>query len=321
MKRNWSQAFGQAISYGFPLFSAYSGLKKARTQFNLGSASNAQNSMARSRRFRRRLATRSRFIRKRRTRFRRRTIRSRIRRIWSFMRSKGLRNLETKYLQSSWSSTTTANQTPRVTILSNTAALAVKQVFSDPIPAGTGQNNRIGQKVLLKTLKLRLFFTAPPRHPTPSTNFVPQEVHIRFIVVREKESLGTTTASVNPSLYHILQNALGSGDADSPTTPLGSDSRHQFISLYRYYSSKFADNYTILLDRTIKVANEDGGDRYYRTAKYNINIMQPCTWDSANNRGDGHIYMFYWCDITSSPEVDSYIPLLQATYRLTFVDC
>lgn len=319
MKRNWSQAFANTLSSATSYLAAYSGLKKARTQYNLGPARNAPNSMARTTRFRRRLRTRTRFIRKRRARFRRGTIRHRIRRIWSFMRRQGLRNSETKYIQATFASGTAVASSTRITVLSNPDSLSAKLCLSQGIAAGTGQQQRIGQKVLLKKLRIRFFFTAPPKDDSGEV-FVPQENHIRFMIVREKEALGAVVGDTNPSLYHIFQNVIGS-DTQSPTTPQAGDSRLQFISLYKYYSSKFADNYTVLLDRTIKVANEDGGDRYYRMFKYNINIMQPCLWDHVGNRGDGHIYLFWFCDITSVNETAGHIPLAHMSYRLTFADC
>lgn len=166
--------------------------------------------------------------------------------------------------------------------------------------------------------------TAPPRNPggVAGLTFVPQEVHIRIVIVREKETIGPDATTVTPRLYHIYNNIQSTqGDAQNPNAPIAAtDSRLQFISLYKYYDSKFADNYTVLYDRVHKIANEDGGDRYYRMIKRTITINQPCHWNSTDSIGDGHLYMFAFCDITSVNETAGYIPRLQMAYRLTYTD-
>jgi len=274
--------------------------------------------MARSRKQYGRRRYGSRTITKRKRRFRRRGLRPRIRRIWSFMRNKGLRNIETKYIQGTHTSSPAAGSQTRVTILSNGPGISAKFFFTD-IDQGPAKYERIGQKVFIKAIKFRLYLQAPPSTGEGAPAFVPQENHIRVILVREKTALGTQIGNDSPTLYHFMNNNLAT-DAQDPEIAVAGDSRLQFISLFKYYDSKFADNYTVLFDRTFKVANEQGGDRYYQAKKYVLQIKQPCHWDSTGLRGDGHIYGFYFTDITSNPETSGFIPQLFMSYRTTYTD-
>jgi len=236
------------------------------------------------------------------------------------MRNKGLRNIETKYIQGTLDSGD-AGASTRITLLSTAQGITAKGWFTD-IEEGTAKYARIGQKVFIKSLKLRWYLQAPKSGPIGGEGqptFVPQENHIRIIIVREKECLGTTDTNVTPALYHVYQNNLIT-DSSDPTVVVAGDSRLQFISLFKYYDSKFADNYTILSDRTYKVANEQGGDRFYQTKRQVIKINQPCHWDSQGIRGDGHIYCFWFTDITSIPETAGYVPQLWCSYRTTYTD-
>jgi len=319
-KRRFSDAF-PTLGAAYSIFnSAYNSFKRQRT--GLGSyilKSNGTNPMARIKR-RLGIRSRSRYVRRRKFRRGRRTLTRRIRRIWSFMRKKGLRNLETKYIQGTITAGTALGSN-RCTILNNADSITAKAWLTD-IDEGTQKFGRVGQKVFIKALKLRWFFTAPPRLPASppgGLTFVPQECHIRVIVVREKEALGDQPTNVTPTIYHFYQNNL-STDSTDPTAVVGGDSRLQFISMFKYYDSKFSDNYTVLMDRTIKVANEDGGDRYYRMMRKNIQVNQPCHWDSQGNRGDGHIYVFWFCDITSVNETAGFIPNVMLSYRTTYTD-
>ena len=83
---------------------------------------------------------------------------------------------------------------------------------------------------------------------------------------------------------------------------------------------KLADNYTVLYDKVIKVANENGGDRFYKIIKKNIRVNQPCHWDDGGNRGDGHVFVFWFTDITSQPETAPWIPAVFMSARTTFTD-
>lgn len=255
---------------------------------------------------------------RRRRKFRGLSNRKRIRRIWTYMRNKGLRNIETKYVTGNFDSGGSAAGANRITTLQNQTSIERKITFSDPIPEGSSRLTRVGSKIFIKSLKLRFYIEAPDA-TTPET-FVPSENYIRIIIVREKEGLGSSNINVLPTVRHVFQNNLVA-DSDDPTTVEANDSRAQFIAMYyRYYKNKFADNYTVLHDRTYKVANQQGAERYYRLAKRIIKVNQPCTWDDANNRGDGHLYMFAFTDITSTPETDNAIPRLFCSWRMTFTD-
>jgi len=317
-KRRFSDAFPTFASAFGVANTIYNAFKRPRTSGSFTLFPNGKR-MARLRTRRsRRYGSRS-ITKRRRRSIRRRSTRSRFRRIWTFMRNKGLRNIETKYHYNTFTSGSALGAN-RVTILSDGggAGITAKGTFTN-IPQGVTTYERIGQKVFIKSLKLRWYLQAPPQPPT-APPVVPAENYIRIIVVREKEALGATDAEITPKIYHVYQNNLSSDSAD-PNLVVAGDSRLQFISLFKYYNSKFADNYTVLMDRTYKVANEDGGDRYYQIKRMNIPVNQPCHWDSAGRRGDGHIYFFYFTDITSTPETASYIPLLWCSFRTTYTDC
>lgn len=318
-KRRFSDAFPTFATAFGAANSIYNAFKRPRTSgsytlFPNGNGANMARSRFRVQR-RQRYGTRT----KRRRSFRRGTTRKRIRRIWTFMRNKGLRNIETKYNYNTFTSGSALGAN-RVTLLSDAggAGITAKGTFTN-IPQGTTAYERIGQKVFIKALKLRWYLQAPPVG-VAGVPVVPQENHIRIVVVREKEALGATDAEITPKIYHVYQNNLSSGSSD-PNLVVAGDSRLQFISLFKYYNSKFADNYTVLMDRTYKVANENGGDRYYIMKRMNIRVNQPCHWDAAGRRGDGHIYFFYFTDITSTPETAGFIPLLWCSFRVTYTDC
>ena len=240
-----------------------------------------------------------------------------------FMRNKGLRNIETKMVRVNQSATSDPTISTRVTTLSKTHGIVLKKVLTD-IPNGTKAGERIGQKVFIKNCKLKFYCQAPPVKPTGSSITVPSEVFMRFMIVREKEALGSSVSQFDPTVYHVHQdNELD--DNVSPNQPSTQDSRMAFIQEeWKYYNSKFADNYKILWRKTIKVSNEEGADHLTRLVKCNIRVNQPAHWDSSNARGDGHVYLFYWCDVTSfdnqGAEVLGHIPLVWLTGRTTFTD-
>lgn len=304
-------SYNQHLSGGYSYFSS--------TDSN-GYATN-QTQMARMRRYRRRNGRSK--TKRRRFKRRRRTLRRRIGRIWKFMRNKGLRNIETKMVRVNQSATSDPTISTRVTTLSKTHGIVLKKVLTD-IPNGTKAGERIGQKVFIKNCKLKFYCQAPPVKPTGSSITVPSEVFIRFMIVREKEALGSSVSQFDPTVYHVHQdNELD--DNVSPNQPSTQDSRMAFIQEeWKYYNSKFADNYKILWRKTIKVSNEEGADHLTRLVKCNIRVNQPAHWDSSNARGDGHVYLFYWCDVTSfdnqGAEVLGHIPLVWLTGRTTFTD-
>ena len=318
-KRSYSQAFPTlAAAYGL------SAIGRAFKRFNSGSSYgsyslNGRQTMAKyGKRFRRRAGSRT--INKRRRFRRKRTVRKRIARIWKFMRRKGLRNIETKYLAIGWDATSTVASGSRVTLLTNAAGIAAKLYPLSTLPLGTGRSHRIGNKIFVKDCKMRFYLQAPPRPPEGSAVKVPNEIYVRIVLCRIKEEVSNMPANTDYTIRHVYQ-AVHTSNASDPTSPIAGDSRKAFISLYyKYYNSKFADNFTVLWDKTFKVSNENGAGQETKVIKKIIRVNQPCHWDDGNNRGDGHLVFFYFCDVTSVVETDAYIPLLWMLGRITYTD-
>lgn len=320
-KRRFSDAFPTFASAFGAASSVYNAFKRPRTSgsFTLLNSNGGRMATRRRQRFRGRYGSRT--VTRRRSFRRRFSTRRRFRRIWSFMRNKGLRNIETKYVQINFDSSDDVADESRITILSNEAALKPK-ILASAIPLGSSRSSRIGNKVFLKTLRLKFYLEAPDVWDgTGVKPFIPNENKIRIVIAREKEGLGENSAQIEPRLGHVFQNNLYADTLD-PFTVSSDDSRQQFIAFtFKYYNSKFADNYTILWDKTFGVSNENGSDREYRIIKKNISIRQPCHWNDTGDRGDGHIWIWMFCDITAVPETNGkYIPRVFCSGRITYTD-
>lgn len=323
MKRTFAQAFPSFSTYYAAGNQVYNAFKRARSGSGFFSYGSGNTAMAGYRGQRRRLSGRfrTRTVTRQRRRQRGRSTRNRVRRIWKFMRNKGLRHIETKYTDNNFESTGTATSPNRITILENGAAITHKIWLTD-ITQGTARSQRIGKKVFLKAIKLRMYLQAPPQSDDPEV-FVPPEVFMRIVVVREKEALANTGSgsNVNPYVYHLNQNIMKPNDNAAPEGVISGDSRRQFVAtMFKYYGNKYADNYTVLHDKIYKIANEGGGQDFSKVIRKNIQVKQPCNWDDSQVRGDGHCYLFAYCDITSVPETSGNIPLLYVSYRTTFTD-
>lgn len=321
-KRNFAQAFPTLSSAFYVASSAYNAFKRRRTSYTLQNP-NETNMAATRQRFKRRRGG-SRTITRRRKFGRRRGPYKKIRRIWRFMRSKGLKSIETKYSQAFGDSGDTISSTgvynlaeSNATVSAGSLAVTPKILFSNSIAKGTSRNQRVGNKIFLRHLKWRMMI----QHAQSGGNA--DEIYVAVIIIRVKQAMARVDAntSSDPMITQVFENITNTGAPKSMTSAV--DSRTQFVNAWwHFYNSKNRNDYQVLYRRIIKVSKEQGASEEKRIFMKNIKIMKPCFWDDNDNQGDGHIYAFWFSDVTNSSTAiaGTDLPRIFYGYRLTFTD-
>lgn len=229
-----------------------------------------------------------------------------------------------------WALTGLTEATPTGTNSVTTA----KVNFTNLIAQGTARNQRIGNKIFVKQLKLKGMVWAS----TAAT--AGNEVYVSYLVIRIKDSQGSPTSAVStaPTLDQIFEYVGQSGSKFTGNqmtfagTPAGSINNSETIQLasmisrWKYYSNRWKDDWTILMHKVIKVSKETGVNAEKKMWRRNININQPAFWDDSGNWQDGHILMYWWVDNPTQTGAgiavgDNTIrPAAAISYRLTYRD-
>lgn len=318
-KRNYATAFPTFSTVGALAQTAWNAYKRYR-----GGSYTLDGGMARfggtRSKFRRRYGG-SRTITKRR-RFRgRRTLYKKVRRINRMLRNKGITSVETKYIQAVGDSGNAFDREGIFNLTDGTPGVGTYPIqyklhFTGGITKGTARSQRVGNKVFIKNVKFRAM-----AHHSLSANSA-DEVYITIVIVRVKEAIDAIDSNVtdDPMLKNIFQ--VGQSTTAPNILPSG-DSRTAFVNAdWKYYNNKRQDDYTVLYKKTVKVSKVEGSSEEKRLIRKNIRVNQPCWWDDSDHEGDGHIYAYWYSDVTNStsPTTPIDLPRLFYGYRVTYTD-
>lgn len=307
-----------------------------RPTYSNFSNSNAPKTMAwkTQKRFRR---GGSRTTTKRRRRFKRRNvIRRKVRRISRKLHGKGIYSTEIKYVQN------TGVGHPSIEIgdpdnpygISGISELGAfptepKLIPSVAITQGTGRSGRVGSKVFLRHFRLKGSIWA---------SLLPEaanEVAIRFLVIRTKNAQGnvTDTSSLAPFLdtakqYINDENPVRDGGPIRIAVTPGSErlrAQLAWANGWNWMDQRWKNDFEILKFKTYKISKPEGVHNERIKFKWNIRIMKPAFWNSANEAQDGHIICYWWAD---SPFTNAVVPTepidarpsLAFSWRLTYTD-
>lgn len=304
-----------------------------RNRGNSGSyVHGSQTQMARfGRRMRRRVGSRTR-TKRRRGGFRRRgSMRRRISKIWKFMRNKGIRNVETKYIQNT-GTTTAGGANPNVDIIIGTlfenqtgSGATVKdiragtpRIWLTDIGNAAGQAARIGDKCFIRNVKFKGHLQAN------IDGSAANEVFVRFLVVRVKEAQSfNENAEFSTRAPNMKQIFEFIGDTNNIQDPTSMEGRSAFPQTWRWYNNRWANDFTVLKQFVVKVSKETGADYEKKLIKFNLRVNQPCRWDGGEPQ-DGHIYMYWYADqiMQNSSTVAGEVvrPVLRFSWRTTYTD-
>lgn len=341
MKRGFHTAFPTFSTYGSVASSIYNGLKKRKTGFTIFGSDTHEKKMAGYKQ-RKRFRGRSLTTQRRRRRFRRgNRVLKRVRRLSKKFHRKGLGATEIKYNQSG-EITTNANTGANVIygimekslqVNTNAFPLSSKIACSSGINIGTGRNERIGNKIFIRHLRIRGGIWA-----STDANAA-NEVYIRIMVLRVKEAQGnpTTAVSTVPTADNVFDSVLVSGGrwdgtgvvTSWPTS--GTNAARQmgnFTNTWKYLHARWGNDFQVLKSKTIKISKETGVNSEKKLFKMNIPIFKPAHWDGTTNTDaqDGHIYIYYWMDGSSQDPIlalASYAatrPHMGFTWRLSYTD-
>lgn len=329
MSHKRTHSWSNPASIGSSLAAAFN----SANRFRFGSyVYGDQTEMARyGARKRRRIGSRTRTTRRRRGLvFKRGGIKRRLKRVWTFMRRKGLRNIETKYNQIR----ITTSQGGAVPPTPNTLVGTLSEITAGSPPVninncnpklwitginrGTGRDQRIGDKVFIKDVKLRGMIQA---NVDPDAA---NEVYFKIMVVRVKDAEAfdavSRTSTKTPTIKQIYDFFGDTNDMDDPVSFGG---REAFINTWKFYSNKWADDFTILKQKVIKIAKETGSPDEKKLFKMNIRVNQPAKWEDDSPQ-DGHIFIYYFCDSLrqngASIGAELVRPVLRLTVRTTWTD-
>lgn len=339
MKRSYAQAFGNLLTYGAAGSSIYQAFKRPRGGFSIsGTDTNGMGRLGiRSKRRR----GGSRTITRRKRKFRRgNRLVKRVRRINRSLFRKGIKSIEIKYNQGA-EATTRANTGVNViygiseaSFNGNTDAfpLTAKVAVTAGINRGSLRENRVGNKIFLRHLRIRGGVWAS------TTTNAANEVYVKMMILRVKEAQGDTNMAVSqvPVADNVFDsvNATGTrwdGSGVITTTP-AADAQSKimvnFSNVWKYMHRRWGNDFQVLKVKVWKLSKETGVNSEKRFFKMNIPIFKPCHWDDTNNAQDGHIYIYYWADSVSQDPNLPYDnagfpgcrPSLGFTWRVSYTD-
>lgn len=295
------------------------GFRLARRAYNSYNVNETQMAYGRKQRKRRRYGSRTK------TRFRRRRLGFRgrvykkLRRINYSLTRKGIRSIEIKYAQGHFFTPNTITGVGAIATLldPDQTATTAKVTFSAGISKGTARDNRVGNKIFIRNLRFRALLQA-----SQQTNAI-SETFVTLMLLRVKNAQGATNDIVGgiPYIPNIFEFPANN---DVPPAINNQDGgRGAFVNHFKYYNSRWKNDFTILKLRTYKIAKDAGSGDNKRLIKWNIRINKPAHWDDTNNVGDGHIYLYYWQDQTTTGDVaitNGDRPVMYAGWRITYTD-
>lgn len=232
---------------------------------------------------------------------------------------KGLRSIEVKYTQNTFiTPNTIADPNAIATLLdTNQTATTPKVSFTSGIVQGNSRFTRVGNKIFVRDLRFRGLLQA-----SQQTNAV-SELYVSILVLRTKNAPGATNSHSTdlvylPNVWDFVNNT-----ASPPTINGQNGGRGAFISHFKHYNKRWKDDFTILKYRTYKIAKDTGSGANKRLLKFNIRVNKPAFWDDSGNTGDGQLFMYYWCDQTTTGDVaisDGDRPVMWGAFRVTYTD-
>lgn len=341
-KGSWSNAF-PSLTTTASLFNIGRNLYRYNRGYGsyfLNPGSDEKKMVFKSRkRFRGRTRT---ITRRRNGKFRRgRRLIKRIKRISRTMHRKGLSSVEIKYAQGADATTRALNGVNVLYGVSertfnanpNSNPFSVKVSPTAGIARGTTRENRIGNKIFIRHLRIKGGIWA-------STNAkAANEVYIKFMVIRVKEAQGSPTTAVTSiptadNVFDVVNPAGTRFDGSGVVTnfTLGADAQSKimanFANEWKFLHSRWGNDFQVLKRKTWKVSKETGVNAEKKFFKINIPIFKPAHWDDADNPQDGHIYIYYWVDsFTQDPNLDrldadfnNCRPSMGWTYRVSYTD-
>lgn len=246
------------------------------------------------------------------------------------MRRKGLRNVETKYVQARGRTIEGGNDVPDPNTMVGTLsevqagdpAVAINncnpKLWVTDISQGTGEGARVGNKVFIKDFKFRGMISAN------TSSSAANEVWFKILVVRVKDAESfdaTSPYSIRvPNLKQIYEFIGDPWDIDDPVEFGGRDA---FAMNWRWYNNRWSNDFTILKSWKVKVARDTGTDDEKKLIKFNIRVNQPARWDGGEPQ-DGHIFVFWYCDQLRNDNAavgnSTVRPVLRYSYRVTYTD-
>ena len=317
---NW-HSFTNPTSIGSTLASAFKLGSRGLGSYLYGSqAQMASNFRSRKRR---RLGSRTRTITRRRRFIRRgNRLARRVRRINKFLFRKGINSIETKYYQAQFQTPNTVTGPGGIgTLLDGTLATRTAQVaLTSGIARGTTALARIGGKVFIKNVRLKGLVQASIQAKAVN------ELYVRILVLRVKSAQGNTNSYGSsvpyiPNIWEFINNTQIPPDLNGQNTGRGA-----FINNWKWYNSRWKNDFQILKLKTIKVAKEQGAGELKRLFRINLRVNKPAHWTETDLEQDGHIYLYYWCDqvVTDESAVppmdDGDRPTMWCSWRTTFTD-
>ncbi|ALE29601.1 coat protein [Lake Sarah-associated circular virus-8] len=223
-------------------------------------------------------------------------LRRRIRKINRTLFTKGVKSIEVKYRfstadgrsTSSWSSASTWDH------------------ITD-IATGSGPTSRVGSKVFLRHLNLRMHVRASKTVPAEN------EQYVRVMVVRHSNIQVTpnwSAVSSIPDLNILFEPALAN-DLDYQMLP------------FKRINNRYSKGFKVLYSKMVKVSKETGADYEQRIWKARIPIMKPCQWGNTDatgitDVGPGQIVIYCWDNEPSALAADH--PLVKVGGRLSWTD-
>jgi hypothetical protein len=232
---------------------------------------------------------------------------------------KGIRSNEIKYIQNHFVTPNTITDPNAIATLLDTdqTATTPKVTFSGGIPVGTARTSRVGNKIFIRDLRIRMLLQASQQFDAVS------EVYVSIMLVRVKQAQGTT-ASVGTDLVYIPNIWDFPGSAVNPPGINNQDGgRGAFVNHFKHYNKRWKNDFTILKLRTYKIAKDTGSGDNKRLIKWNIRVNKPAHWDDVGNLSDGHLFLYYWCDQTTTGDIaikDGDRPVMFAGWRMTYTD-
>lgn len=267
----------------------------------------------------------------------------RVRRINRGLFRKGLKSIEVKYYQNI-EATDQANTGSNIlygineSVLqanANAFPLTAKVNCSSGINQGTGRNERIGNKIFIRHLRIRGGVWA-----STDANAA-NECYVKIMVLRVKEGQGTPTSAVTTtptadnvfdSINTLTSRWTGSGVNSGPLAGSSSVKAKvmlNFTNVWKYLHARWGNDFQVLKSKVIKVSKETGVNSEKKLFKMNIPIFKPAHWDGTTSTDpqDGHILIYYWCDQPSQDPVLALAsmaptrPQMGFSWRLSYTDC
>lgn len=251
------------------------------------------------------------------------------------MRRKGLRNVETKYLQGTGLASAlgkNGDSDNQIGTLGETVVdggddpdIEINNTLyklwpTDPIN-GTEYNEIVGNKFFVKDFKFRAHLQA-----NTSAN-APNEVYVYLMLLRIKSAY-PASGNYNTTQFPTVKDVFDYFYSSPDDPHVGGDGRLAALVNWKHYNRKGKDAWTILKYKRYKISKETGADYEKKLIKWNVRVNQPAHIIRQGDvylPQDGHLVMYWWCDQIRSDnggvaQDDNIRPTMLYTWRTTFTD-